>query len=166
MNEKELNAFLDLEWNCAAFTPEESSVSAPLSPKQWACIISDTRNFRSFVRLRSSLLLTGLSSLKNSSRLHGGVRAGKISPLPNGNACYDTSRLCSTIARYRITPLYGADYWRVTVISAQILIRTTSHLATGSGSSSTTRGVGFIAPVRNSSLSRCGGASCTVQPSC
>lgn len=40
MNEKELNAFLDLEWNCAAFTPEDASVSAPRSPKQWARIIS------------------------------------------------------------------------------------------------------------------------------
>ena len=40
MTEQELNVFLDLEWNCAAFTPEEASVSAPLSPKQWACIIS------------------------------------------------------------------------------------------------------------------------------
>ena len=40
MTEQELNVFLDLEWNCAAFTPEEPSVSAPLSPKQWARIIS------------------------------------------------------------------------------------------------------------------------------
>ncbi len=40
MTEQELNVFLDLEWNCAAFTPEEASVSAPLSPKQWACIVS------------------------------------------------------------------------------------------------------------------------------
>ena len=40
MTEQELNVFLDLEWNCAAFTPEEASVSAPLSPKQWSRIIS------------------------------------------------------------------------------------------------------------------------------
>ena len=40
MTEQELNVFLDLEWNCAAFTPEETSVSAPLSPKQRARIIS------------------------------------------------------------------------------------------------------------------------------
>ena len=40
MTEQELTVFLDLEWNCAAFTPEEASVSAPLSPKQWARIIS------------------------------------------------------------------------------------------------------------------------------
>ena len=40
MTEQELNVFLDLEWNCAAFTPEEPSVSAPLSPKQWARIVS------------------------------------------------------------------------------------------------------------------------------
>ena len=26
MTEQELNVFLDLEWNCAAFTPEEVSV--------------------------------------------------------------------------------------------------------------------------------------------
>lgn len=36
MTEQELNVFLDLEWNCAAFTPEEASVSVPLSPKQRA----------------------------------------------------------------------------------------------------------------------------------
>ena len=40
MTNAELNTFLDLEWNCAAFTPEEASVSAPLSPTQWARILS------------------------------------------------------------------------------------------------------------------------------
>ena len=40
MTEQELNVFLNLEWNCAAFTPEEASVSAPLSPKQWTRIVS------------------------------------------------------------------------------------------------------------------------------
>ena len=40
MTNAELNTFLDLEWNCAAFTPEETSVSAPLSPTQWARILS------------------------------------------------------------------------------------------------------------------------------
>lgn len=40
MNEKERNVFLDLKWNYSAFTSEEVSVSAPLSPKQWARIIS------------------------------------------------------------------------------------------------------------------------------
>ena len=40
MTTADLNTFLDLEWNCAAFTPEKISVSAPLSPKQWARIIS------------------------------------------------------------------------------------------------------------------------------
>ena len=40
MTNAELNTFLDLEWHCAAFTPEEASVSAPLSPKQWARILS------------------------------------------------------------------------------------------------------------------------------
>lgn len=40
MTEQELNVFLDLEWNCAAFTPETEHISAPLSPKQWARIIS------------------------------------------------------------------------------------------------------------------------------
>ena len=40
MTEQELNVFLDLEWNCAAFTPDTEHISAPLSPKQWACIIS------------------------------------------------------------------------------------------------------------------------------
>ena len=40
MTEQELNVFLDLEWNCAVFSSEEASVSAPLSPKQWSRIIS------------------------------------------------------------------------------------------------------------------------------
>ena len=40
MTEQELNVFLDLEWNCAAFTPDTEHISAPLSPKQWARIIS------------------------------------------------------------------------------------------------------------------------------
>ena len=40
MTEQELNVFLDLEWNCAAFTPETEHISAPLSSKQWARIIS------------------------------------------------------------------------------------------------------------------------------
>ena len=40
MTETELNTFLDLEWNCAAFAAETESVSAPLSPKPWARIIS------------------------------------------------------------------------------------------------------------------------------
>ena len=126
----------------------------------------DTRSFRSFVHSPSLPRTSGSSSLKNSSRLHGAVPAGKISHLPNGNACYGTSRLCFTIARYRITPLYGVDCWRVTVISAQILIRTTSQLATGSGSSNTIRGFGLTAPVRNSSRNRCGGAFFSVPLSC
>ena len=40
MTVQELNVFLDLEWNCAAFTPDTEHISAPLSPKQWARIIS------------------------------------------------------------------------------------------------------------------------------
>lgn len=40
MTEQELNVFLDLEWNCAAFTPETEHISAPLSSKQWARIMS------------------------------------------------------------------------------------------------------------------------------
>ena len=40
MTNAELNTFLDLEWNCAAYKPEETSVSAPISPTQWARILS------------------------------------------------------------------------------------------------------------------------------
>ena len=126
----------------------------------------DTRSFRNSAHSPSLPRTSGSSSLKNSSRLHGAVPAGKISLLPNGNACYGTSRLCFTIAKYRIIRLCGVGCWRVTVISAQILIRTTSQLATGSGSSSTTRGVGLTAPVRNSSRNRCGGAFFSVPLSC
>ena len=34
MTEQELNVFLDLEWNCAAFTPDTEHISEPLSPPQ------------------------------------------------------------------------------------------------------------------------------------
>ncbi len=126
----------------------------------------DTRSFRSFVHSPSLPRTSGSSFLKNSSRLHGGVHAGGISLRINGRICYDTNRSCCITAKYRITLLYGAGYWQVIVISAQILIRMTSLCATGSGSSSTTHGFGLTAPVRRSSQNRCGGASCTALPTC
>ena len=58
MTNAELNTFLDLEWNCAAFTPEETSVSAPLSPTQWARILSrhpELQEFCPFVVLEKQL---------------------------------------------------------------------------------------------------------------
>ena len=51
MTEQELNVFLDLEWNCAAFTPETEHISAPLSPKQWARIISRHPELQEFCPL-------------------------------------------------------------------------------------------------------------------
>ena len=48
MTEQELNVFLDLEWNCAAFTPDTEHISAPLSPKQWARIISQHPELQEF----------------------------------------------------------------------------------------------------------------------
>lgn len=126
----------------------------------------DTRSFKSFVHSPSLPRTSGSPFLKSSQRLHGGVRAGKISPLLNGSVCYGINRPYCITARYRITLLYEAGYWRVTVISAQISIRMTSLWATGSGSSSTTHDFGLTAPVRRSLRNRCGGASFTVQPSC
>ena len=162
MTNAELNTFLDLEWNCAAFTPEKTSVSAPLSPKQWARI----RNSRSFVRLRSSLPPTGLSSLKNNCLLHGAAPAGKISPRISGSDCYGTNRLCSIIAKYRIIRLCGVGCWRVTGPLKKRSIRVILRLAIGSGPSSIIRARGFNVPAGNSSRNRCGGASCTAPPTC
>lgn len=126
----------------------------------------DTRNFRSSAPSSSSPLTNGPLFLKNSSRLHGGVHAGGISLRINGRICYDTNRPCCITAKSWITLLYGAGYWRATVISARISIRMISLCATGSGASSTTRVLGITALVRNSSRNRCGGVFFTVQPSC
>ena len=126
----------------------------------------DTRSFRSSAPSPSSPQTNGSPLLKDSSRLHGGVHAGRISPLLNGNVCYCISRLCFTIAKSRITLLYGAGYWRVTVISAQISTRMTSQCATGSGSSSTTHGFGLTVHAKTSSQNRCGGAFFSVPRSC
>ena len=126
----------------------------------------DTRNFRSSAPSSSSPLTNGPLFLKNSSRLHGGVHAGGISLRINGRICYDTNRLCSIIAKYRITPLYGAGYWQATVISAQISTRMTSLCATGSGSLSTTHGFGITVHAKTSSQNQCGGAFFSVPQSC
>ena len=125
MTEQELNVFLDLEWNCAAFTPDTEHISAPLSPKQWARIVS--RSFRNSVHSPSLPRTSGSSFLKSSSHLHGGVRAGKISPLLNGSVCYDTNRLCSITAKSRIIRLYGVDYWQVAGVMQGISTRMTSR---------------------------------------
>ena len=126
----------------------------------------DTRNFRSSAPSSSSPLTNGPLFLKNSSRLHGGVHAGGISLRINGRICYDTNRPCCITAKSRITLLYGAGYWRVTVISAQISTRMTSQCATGSGSSSTTHGFGLTVHAKTSSQNRCGGAFFSVPRSC
>lgn len=126
----------------------------------------DTRNFRSSAPSSSSPRTSGSSFLKSSHRLHGGVHAGGISLRINGRICYDTNRPCCITAKSWITLLYGAGYWRATVISARISIRMISLCATGSGASSIIRARGFTVPAGNSSRNRCGGASCTVPQSC
>ena len=126
----------------------------------------DTRSFRNSAPSPSLPRTSGSSFLKSSHRLHGGVRAGKISPPLNGSDSYGTNRLCSIIAKYRITLLYGADCWRVTVISAQISTRMTSQCATGSGSLSTTHGFGITVHAKTSSQNQCGGAFFSVPQSC
>lgn len=126
----------------------------------------DTRSFRNSVHSPSLPRTSGSSFLKSSSHLHGGVRAGKISPLLNGNVCYCISRPYCITAKYRITPLYGVGCWQATGVTKEISTRTTSRLATGSGPSSIIRARGFTVPAGNSSRNRCGGASCTVPLSC
>ena len=164
MTEQELNVFLDLEWNCAAFTPETEHISAPLSPKQWARIIS--RHFKSFVHSPSLPRTSGSSFLKSSHRLHGGAPAGKISPLLNGSGYYDTNRLCTITARYLIIRLYGVGYWQVTGVMQGISTHMISLWEIGSGSSSIIRARGFNVPAGNSSRNLCGGASFTVPLNC
>ena len=126
----------------------------------------DTRNFRSSAPSSSSPLTNGPLFLKNSSRLHGGVRAGRISLRINGRICCDTNRPCCITAKSRITLLYGAGYWQVAGVMQGISTRMTSRLVTGSGSSSTPHGFGLTAPVRRSSQNRCGGAFFSVPRSC
>ena len=126
----------------------------------------DTRSFRNSAPSPSLPRTSGSSFLKSSHRLHGGVRAGKISPPLNGSDCYGTNRLCSIIAKYRITPLYGVGCWQATGVTKEISTRTTSRLATGSGPSNIIRARGFNVPAGNSSRNRCGGASCTALPTC
>ncbi len=126
----------------------------------------DTRNFRSSAPSSSSPLTNGPLFLKNSSRLHGGVHAGGISLRTNGRICYDTNRPCCITAKSWITLLYGAGYWRVTGVMQVTSIRMISLWETGSGSSSTTRGFGLTAPVRNSSRKQCGGAFSSVPRIC
>ena len=126
----------------------------------------DTRNSWNSAPSPSSPRTSGSSFLKNSSRLHGGVHACGISLRINGRICYDTNRPCCITAKSRITLLYGAGYWQVIVISAQILIRMTSLCATGSGSSSTTHGFGITVHAKTSSQNQCGGAFFSVPQSC
>lgn len=166
MTNAELNTFLDLEWNCAAFTPEETSVSAPLSPTHGRALSHWHPELQEFCPFWSSLLPTGLSSLKNNFLLHGAVPAGKISPRISGSDCYGASRLCSTIAKSRIIRLCGVGCWRVTGPLKKRSIRVILRSATGSGPSSIIRARGFNVPAGNSSRNRCGGASCTAPPTC
>ena len=126
----------------------------------------DTRNSWNSAPSPSSPRTSGSSFLKNSSRLHGGVHAGGISLRINGRICCATNRPCCITAKSRITLLYGAGYWRVTVISAQISIRMISLWATGSGASSTTHGFGITVHAKTSSQNRCGVAFFSVPQSC
>ena len=126
----------------------------------------DTRSFRSFVHSPNSPQTNGPLFLKNSHRLHGGVRAGRISLRINGRICYDTNRLCFIIAKYQIPLLYGAGYWRVAGVMQGISTRMTSRLVTGSGSSSTPHGFGITVHAKTSSQNRCGGAFFSVPQSC
>ena len=155
MTNAELNTFLDLEWNCAAFTPEETSVSAPLSPTQWARILSRHPELQEFCPFAEFTPADWVVVLEKQ--------------LPfawRGSDCYGTSRLCSIIAKYRITPLCGVDCWRVTGPLKKRSIRVILRSATGSGPSSIIRARGFNVPAGNSSRNRCGGASCTAPPTC
>ena len=126
----------------------------------------DTRSFKSFVHSPSLPRMSGSPFLKSSYLWHGGVHAGKISHLPNGNDCYNTNRLCSITAKSRITLLYGADYWQVAGVMQGISTHMISLWEIGSGSSSIIRARGFNVPAGNSSRNRCGGASFTVPLNC
>ena len=175
MTNAELNTFLDLEWNCAAFTPEEASVSAPLSPTQWARIISRHPELQEFcpfaeftpadwvVVLEKQLPFAWRCSCWKDFTPHQWQRLLRRQPTL---LHYGTSRLCSIIAKYRITPLCGVDCWRVTGPLKKRSIRVILRSATGSGPSSIIRARGFNVPAGNSSRNRCGGASCTAPPTC
>ena len=118
-----------------------------------------TPSFRSSVPSPSLHLTTGLSSLKNNFLWHGVAPAGRISPRITGRDYYGLNLPCFTIARYRITLLYGADCWRVTGVMKRTSTRTTSRSGTGSGPSNTTPASGFTVPASTSSAMRTGAGS-------
>ena len=183
MTEQELNVFLDLEWNCAAFTPDTEHISAPLSPKQWARIISRHPELQEFCPFSEFTPDEWLIVLEKQQSLAWRCTCWRdFTPyqwqnllrhqptllhyceIPDHPAVRSGLR-CIT-AKSRIIQLYGAGYWQVAGVMQGISTRMTSRLGTGSGSSSIPHGFGLTAPVRRSSQNRCGGASCTALPTC
>ena len=126
----------------------------------------DTRSFRNSVHSPSLPRTSGSSFLRSSYLWHGGVRAGKISPLLNGNVCYCISRPYCITAKSRIIRLYGVGYWQVAGVMQGISTHMISLWETGSGSSSIIRARGFTVHAKTSSQNRCGGASFTVPLNC
>ena len=168
MTEQELNVFLDLEWNCAAFTPEEPSVSAPLSPKQWARIISRHPELQEFCPFSEFTPDEWLIVLEKQPSLAWRCTCWKDFTPAKWQRLL---RHQPTLLHYCEIPdhpaiLYGVDYWQVAGVMQGISTRMTSRLVTGSGSSSIIRAFGLTAPVRRSLRSRCGGASFTVLLNC
>ena len=165
MNEKELTVFLDLEWNCAAFTPEDPSVSAPLSPKQWARIISRHPEFQELcpfseftpddwvVVLEKQLPLAWRCSCWKDFTPHHWQRLLRTQP---------------TLLHYCEIPDHPAV--RSGLLASGVMKRTstrmTSRSGTGSGPSNTTPVSGSTVHAKNNSRNRCGGASFTVPQSC
>lgn len=165
MTNAELNTFLDLEWNCAAFTPEKISVSAPLSPKQWVRIISRHPELQEFCPFAEFTPADWVVVLEKQLPFAWRCSCWKdFTP-------HQWQRLLwhqPTLLHYCEIPDHpcGVDCWRVTGPLKKRSIRVILRSATGSGPSSIIRARGFNVPAGNSSRNRCGGASCTAPPTC
>lgn len=166
MTNAELNTFLDLEWNCAVFTPEEASVSAPLSPTQWARIISRHPELQEFcpfaeftsgdwvVVLEKQLPFAWRCSCWKAFTPHQWQRLLRRQPT--------LLHYCEIPDHPALRSGLLASDWPFEKRSIRVILRS----ATGSGPSSIIRARGFNVPAGNSSRNRCGGASCTAPPTC
>ena len=153
MTNAELNTFLDLEWNCAVFTPEEASVSAPLSPTQWARIISqhpELQEFCPFAEFTSGDWVVVLE---------------KQLPFAWRCSCWKdfTPHQWQRLLRRQPTLLHYCEIPDHPAVRSGLLASDWPFEKEIDTSDFT---LGDWFPAGNSSRNRCGGASCTAPPTC
>ena len=166
MTEQELNVFLDLEWNCAAFTPETEHISAPLSPKQWARIISrhpELQEFCPFAEFTTDDWITILT---------------KQLPFAWRCTCWKdfTPSQWQRLLRHQPTLLHYCEIPDHPAVRSGLLASDRCYerdidthdftLGDWFWTVKHNPSTWFHCPCRNSSRNRCGGASCTALPTC